>query len=155
MPKNNPPEDHYFLPVFYLSRWQRDEAPIVEFALRGNGKIEGRTCYPRGTAYKPRLYSNEFEPNGAKAQALETEFMQDLDRKAAETLELFDKKSTWTNEEGSNWSRFVWSCCFAYLKRLRNLGGVTLNFSKRSHHPTKIGIQKCAWKVCPRRLSNF
>lgn len=111
-PLNNPPEDHHFLPVFYLSRWQRGERPLVEFARRGNGIIEGRECFPRGTAYRPRLYSNEFESDPVKAQTLETEFMQDLDRRAAETLELFDTKNTWTNEEGSNWSRFILSLLF-------------------------------------------
>jgi hypothetical protein len=155
MPKNNPPEDHYFLPVFYLSRWQRDEAPIVEFALRGNGKIEGRTCYPRGTAYKPRLYSNEFEPNGAKAQALETEFMQDLDRKAAETLELFDKKSTWTNEEGSNWSRFVWSLLFRVPEEVAEFRRSYLEFFQKVTSPDEDRYTKMRVEGMPETLVEF
>jgi Protein of unknown function (DUF4238) len=109
MPANNPPEDHHFLPVFYLSRWQR-ECGFVEFARRGNGIIEGRPCYPKGTGYQRRLYSNQFQSDAAKAQALETEFMQSLDRRAAEALALLETgKSSWTDEEGSNWTRFILS----------------------------------------------
>ena len=155
MPKNNPPEDHHFLPVFYLSHWQRGESPLVEFARRGNGKIEGRPRYPRGTAYQPRLYSNEFEPDAAKAQALETEFMQDLDRRAAETLELFDIKSTWTNEEGSNWSRFVWSLLFRVPEEVAEFRRSYLEFFHKVTSPDEERYAATRGEGMPETLVEF
>ena len=111
MRPNNPPGDHHFWPVFYLSRWQRGDGPLVEFARRGNGNIEGRDCYPKGTGYRPRLYSNQHHPDPAKAAELETGFMQVLDRRASAVLELMEQGTEieWTPEQRTDWSRLVMS----------------------------------------------
>lgn len=156
MPANNPSDDHHFLPVFYLKRWQRTNG-LVEFARRANGQIEGRSRYPKGTGYKPSLYKNQFEPDPVKAQALETEFMQEIGRKGAEALEEFEKgtKETWTNEEGSNCTRFILSLLFRVPEELEAFKKSYLEFFNKVTAPDEAWHQSMRREDMPKTLAEF
>lgn len=156
MVSNNPPDDHHFLPVFYLKRWTKSDG-LVEFARRGNGQIEGRPSYPRGTGYLPSLYKDRFESDPVKAQALEIDFMQTIDRKAADALLELEQgsKATWANEPGSDWSRFLLSLLFRVPEELDEFKRSYLEFFNKAVWPDENEYQRRKTTEMPDTLREF
>jgi hypothetical protein len=156
LPINNPPNDHHFLPVFYLSRWQGAEG-LVEFARRGSGKIEGRPCFPKSTGYQPGLYKNRFHSDPVSAQSLETDFMQILDRRAAESLALFEEglKTIWTNEEASNWTRFILSLLQRTPEEVEQYKKSYSEFMQRLDARDEELYKAARWDGMPETLSEY
>lgn len=86
---DNAPSKHHFLPVFYQKRWAIG-GRLIEYRRRGNGKIEGRSTYPKGSGYRRDLY----KMHGAapeQAQGVERDFMKPLDDRASNVLEKLRK----------------------------------------------------------------
>jgi hypothetical protein len=157
MRPNNPPGDHHFWPVFYLSRWQRGDGPLVEFARRGNGKIEGRDCYPKGTGYRPRLYSNQHQPDLAKAAELETGFMQVLDRRASAVLELMENGAEfeWTPEQRTDWSRLIMSLLQRVPEEVEIYKNLYAEFFNKVNSREEERYKAIRWDGLPETLAEF
>lgn len=102
------PLRHHYLPKFYLSRWLNSQRKVIEFRQRF-GKLKARPTSPKGTGYRPKLYSKS---GGPDPHAIEKGFMSTLDTRASKVLEklecgLFPEQLTAT--ERSDWSRFIMS----------------------------------------------
>jgi hypothetical protein len=156
MPANNPSDDHHFLPVFYLKRWQGPDG-LIEFARRGNGKIEGRPCSPKSTGYRPGLYSNQYHPDPMKAAALETEFMQVLDRQAAAALERMEKDSDvpWTPKQRSDWSRFLLSLLQRVPEEVKVFKQTFSEFFQKVNSHDEERYKALRWDGLPETLAEF
>jgi hypothetical protein len=153
---NNPADDHHFLPVFYLKRWQRSDG-LVEYARRGNGKIEGRPCFPKGTGYKPGLYSVQLQNDPVKAAELETKFMQVIDGEAAKSLELMETGSNtqWTPDRRTAWSRFIMSMLQRVPEEVELFKNTYAEFFNKVHAQDEERYKAIRWDGLPQTLAEF
>lgn len=105
----NEPIDHHYLPVFYLSRWVREDGRVYRFSRPNGNEVKVKPVVPKGTGYEPRLYEMSGMPPD-RAQAMETDFLAALDSQAALALQMLERgiaERDWTSSSRSDWSRFL------------------------------------------------
>ena len=103
------PNDHHYLPVFYLKRWTGADSRLVRFHRPYREVVASRPM-PKSTGYEEGLYSLDgFQ--GGERQIIETEFFRPVDDKAAVILhELIDHGAgRLTGDQRSWWIRFIMS----------------------------------------------
>lgn len=91
------------------------------------------------------------------AQSLETDFMQVLDRRAAESLALFEEgsKTTWTNEEASNWTRFILSLLQRTPQEIEQYKKSYSEFMQHLDAHDEERYKAARWDGMPETLSEY
>lgn len=113
MQSSNEPEGHHYLPEFYLARWKGAKGDLVRFAATPRGEVRYKYVSPKAAGFATRLYETPgVEPS--EAQALETQFLQQLDSCAAAALQILlrEKDQTPGQSWRSDWSRFLLSLLY-------------------------------------------
>lgn len=107
------PHRHHYLPEFYLARWRAANGTLVRFEPTPRGEVRYKHAAPKGAGFAPKLYET---PGVAPedAQALETNFLQQLDSRAAAALQILlrDKDEPSSHGWRSDWSRFLMSLLY-------------------------------------------
>ena len=105
---NNKPNDHHFVPVFYLKQWVSSATKkIIEYSIK-HGKFIVKPVGPKGTGFQSGLYSfPELPPE--LAQHMEDVFLRHSDNNAALALHriLAWDKSAWPPEMIQAWARCI------------------------------------------------
>lgn len=73
------PNDHHYLPVFYLKRWTGADSRLVRFHRPYREVVASRPT-PKSTGYEKDLYSLDGFQDGER-QIIETEFFRPVDDK--------------------------------------------------------------------------
>ncbi len=106
---NNPPNNHHFIPAFYLKSWALLGKQLVEYS-RPRDVVKARKKYPTATGFQPGLYSfNELPPE--TAQYFETEFFKPCDTTANIVLQrlLSGDLDIRDAEQRSSFARFLFT----------------------------------------------
>ena len=74
---DNEPDKHHFAPRCYIKRWAGPDRRLVEFKRR-HGKVEGRWTAPKGTGYRPGLYTIPDAADGRK-NLVESRYLHRVD----------------------------------------------------------------------------
>ncbi|RRH92933.1 DUF4238 domain-containing protein [Mesorhizobium tamadayense] len=125
--KQNEPNKHHFLPVFYLKEWAGADGKIVQFSrpnLR-DGLVKPLRRHPSAVGYIDRLYAAEGLPEKV-SNLFETEFTRPVDTEAAAAMRRlmrgqFDVDAT--PKEVVAWIKFMLSLMMrmpADIKRLKH-----------------------------------
>lgn len=107
--KQNDPNKHHFLPVFYLKQWARADGRLVQFSRPYGNKVKALSRHPDAIGYIYRLYAAEGLPEEL-ANLFEREFTRPVDGAAAGAMhKLMNKQSQTdiTGQEGYAWARFI------------------------------------------------
>lgn len=105
----NPPNDHHFIPAFYLKSWAVIEDQLVEYS-RPYDVVKPRKKYPTATGFQPGLYTfNELPPE--TAQYFETDFFKPCDTTANIVLQrlLSGDLDISDAEQRSGFARFLYT----------------------------------------------
>ncbi|MBZ9920182.1 DUF4238 domain-containing protein [Mesorhizobium sp. BR1-1-12] len=125
--KQNEPNKHHFLPVFYLKGWAGADGRIVQFSKPNpyDERVKLLRRHPSAVGYIKRLYAVEGLPERV-ANLFETEFTRPVDTDAAVAMQRlmtgrFDTEATQT--EAVAWIKFLLSLMMrmpADIKRLKH-----------------------------------
>ncbi|MGX9145580.1 DUF4238 domain-containing protein [Mesorhizobium sp. 128a] len=125
--KQNEPNKHHFLPVFYLKEWAGADRKIVQFSRPNpsDDRVKPLRRHPRAVGYIDRLYAAEGLPEKV-ANLFETEFARPVDTEAAAAMRQlmrgkFDVDAT--PKEAVAWVKFLLSLMMrmpADIKRLKH-----------------------------------
>ncbi|MBN9552619.1 MAG: DUF4238 domain-containing protein [Alphaproteobacteria bacterium] len=125
--KQNEPNKHHFLPVFYLKEWAGADGRIVQFSRPNpnDERVKPLRRHPSAVGYINRLYAVEGLPETV-ANLFETEFTRPVDTDAAAAMRRlmtgkFDTNAT--PKEGVAWIKFLLSLMMrmpADIKRLKH-----------------------------------
>ena len=111
MSVQNPPKQHHYIPVFYLSRWAvQSDNQLCQFSRPFN-KVVPKRKHPSATGYLDRLYELD-GLEGDLAQQVESKFFSPVDSAAADALSLMEQqgnRAVWNQRRRSAWSRFLHS----------------------------------------------
>lgn len=101
------PQNHHYVPVFYLKRWVAPETRKLIQYSKIRGRLVSKVVGPRGTGFEHQLYSFPELPPELR-NYLETKFFNSVDDYAAKALDqLFARNEAWTLKYRSAWSRFL------------------------------------------------
>lgn len=117
------PEDHHFLPKFYLSRWIDPGINELWEYARPRDKVVVLRRSPKGTGKQRHLYSIIGEVEPELREQVELRLMSPLDDKAARALsEMIDTRERPQSKElRDGWARFVMSLLHRSPRRLAYL----------------------------------
>ncbi|ANN61929.1 hypothetical protein A9174_33925 (plasmid) [Mesorhizobium loti NZP2037] len=125
--KQNEPNKHHFLPVFYLKEWAGADGRIVQFSRPNpnDKRIKPLRRHPSAVGYINRLYAVEGLPEKV-ANLFETEFTRPVDTEAAAAMQRlmmgrFDADAT--PKEAVAWIKYLLSLMMrmpADIKRLKH-----------------------------------
>ncbi|RUU81266.1 DUF4238 domain-containing protein [Mesorhizobium sp. M7A.F.Ca.MR.362.00.0.0] len=125
--KQNEPNKHHFLPVFYLKEWAGADGRIVQFSRPNprDDRIKPLRRHPSAVGYIDRLYAAEGLPEKV-ANLFETAFTRPVDTEAAAAMRRlmrgkFDVDAT--PKEAIAWVKFLLSLMMrmpADIKRLKH-----------------------------------
>lgn len=117
------PEDHHFLPKFYLSRWVDPGIGELWEYSRPHDKVVVRRRSPKGTGKQRHLYSIIGEVEPKLRQQVELRLMSPLDDRAARALEemINTRARPESKELRDGWARFVMSLLHRSPRRIAYL----------------------------------
>ena len=100
------PIRHHYVPVFYLKRWAGPDGRIIEFS-RPYREVKPRRTFPAGTGFEERLYDAPAFTDQRRYH-YESVFLHGVDTRAADALKMLEERRTnWTTETRSAWTRFI------------------------------------------------
>ena len=105
----NQPVRHHYLPIFYQSAWAAADGDVTRY-YRPYKEVIAKGINPRSTGFEPHLYTLQGVPPELAAY-VETHFFKPLDNDAAVASQLLlaGKLHDLTNDQRSNWARFLLS----------------------------------------------
>lgn len=117
------PEDHHFLPQFYLSRWIDPGIDELWEYSRPRDKVVVRRRSPKGTGKQRHLYSIIGEVEPELREQVELRLMSPLDDRAARALtEMIETRARPQSKElRDGWARFVMSLLHRSPRRIAYL----------------------------------
>ncbi|MBX9574396.1 MAG: DUF4238 domain-containing protein [Caulobacteraceae bacterium] len=117
------PEDHHFLPKFYLSRWIDPGIGELWEYSRPHDKVVVRRRSPKGTGKQKHLYSIIGEVEPELREQVEIRLMSPLDDRAARALDemINTRARPQTKELRDGWARFVMSLLHRSPRRIAYL----------------------------------
>lgn len=116
------PRDHHYLPKFYLDRWAIDGRVFRYVRPTGvQGALEWKRKSPKAIAYERDLYHLPDISDPALSQAVELEFFQKIDDRAAVAISKLDELLPGTVEDRNALASFVISLLHRSPSRLRAL----------------------------------
>jgi Protein of unknown function (DUF4238) len=101
------PQDHHYIPAFYLRRWTDDDGRLYGFC-RPHKKLIGKQYTPERIGFETDLYT--FPEAGPTGEGyLENEFLRILDQGASDALRHIETTLCKPEDKRivSAWSRFV------------------------------------------------
>ena len=103
---DNEPDKHHFAPRCYIKRWAGPDRRLVEFKRR-HGKVEGRWTAPKGTGYRPGLYTIPDAADGRK-NLVESRYLHRVDTDGSKCLDAaLGPTAEIPLERASQWARFI------------------------------------------------
>ena len=104
----NKPNDHHFIPVFYLKQWvSSSTGKLIEYSIK-HGKFIAKEVGPKATGFQSGLYSfPELPPESA--EHIEDVFLRKSDNEAALALQriLAWDATPWGPDMMQAWARCV------------------------------------------------
>jgi hypothetical protein len=114
------PRDHHYLPQFYLENWARDGHVYRYLRPRGpDGPLDCKRKTPKAIAYERDLYHLPDVDEPAQSQALELQFFQKIDARAAVALRKLDQGMHGSAHDRVALSQFMISLLHRSPSRLR------------------------------------
>jgi Protein of unknown function (DUF4238) len=115
------PQDHHYIPAFYLRRWTGDDGDLYGF-YRPHNKLIGRQYRPERIGFETDLYA--FPEAGLAAEGhLEDKFLRILDQEASNALRQVETSLCEPKDERlrSAWSRFIMSLIVRHPQGVQRL----------------------------------
>jgi Protein of unknown function (DUF4238) len=124
------PQDHHYIPAFYLRRWTGDDGHLYGF-YRPHNKLMGRQRRPERIGFETDLYTfPEAGPTGESY--LEDQFLRILDQGASDALR--HTETTLCKPEDarlrSGWSRFLMSLILRHPEGVQRLTDMARQFER-------------------------